>query len=234
MLVSPLVSELTDRIASGANAISRTQHARPEALRRVARDVTSLEAWVRETRELRPWSAYARSVKNAVDGLARVFDTTIAILEERDIGQAQQLEPELQGYLDEAADAIWACNELFNRIAELLLSDNPAATWIGLAVGGDLSTVSERGSETLRRHGQAAEHEDVAFLALVWDCIAGTISDKQRFWHLVDQHRSLLASRSDALSDVIATDFYAERATESLDDILSAARRAVTNGEPES
>ena len=234
MLVSSLLSELTGRISRGANAIARTEQARSDELQQVARDVAGLEAWVRVTRELRPWGAYARSVKRAVDGLVRVFDTTVAMLGVRDGGQAQRLQPKLQQHLDEAADAIWACDALSDRVAELVQSDNPAATWLSLAVGGDLSTASERGFETLRRHGLADEHEDVAFLALVWDCIAGTTSDEQRFWHLVDEHRSLLASHGGALSDVVATDLFAERATESLDDILSAASRALAHGEPES
>ena len=234
MLVSPLLSELTDRISRGANAIARTEHARSEALQEVARDVAGLEAWVGETRELRPWGSYARSVKDAVDGLVRVFDTTIAMLEARDIGQAQQLQPELQRHLDDASDAIWTCNALFERIAELVLSDNPAATWISMAVDSDLSTASERGLATLERHQLATEHEDVAFPALVWGFVAGTISDEQRFWRAVEEHRCLLASHSEALSHVVESDFFAQRAAESLDDILSAARSAAAHGEPES
>ena len=234
MLVSPLLSELTDRIASGANAIARTQHARSESLQQIARDAAGLEAWIRETRELRPWSAYARSVKDAVDGLVQVFDTTIAMLEARDLGQAQQLQPELQQYLDEATDAIWTCNLLFNRIAELVLSDNPGATWISLAFEGDLPTASERGFATLERHQLAAEHESAALMALLWGCVAATTSDEQRFWRLVDQHHSLLASHSKALFDVAGSDFFTERATASLEDILSAARSAAAHGEPES
>lgn len=234
MLVSPLLSELTERISKGANAIARTEHAHSEALQEVARDVACLEAWVGETRELRPWGSYARNVKDAVDGLVRVFDTTLAMLEARDIGQAQQLQPELQRHLDEASDAIWTCNALFERIAELVLSDNPAASWIAIAVDGDLSTASERGLATLERYQLATEHEDAAFPALVWDFVVGTTSDSRRFWRAVDEHRCLLVSHSEALSHVVETDFFAERATESLDDILSAARSAAAHGEPES
>ena len=234
LLVSPLLAELTGRISSGANAIARTPHARSDALQRTARDIADLVAWVRETRELRPWGAFARTVKDAVEGLVRVFDTTVAMLEARDGGQAQQLQPELQRHLDDATDAIWACNSLFDRISKLVLSDNPAATWISLAFEGDLSTVSERGFATLERHQLATEHEGAAFLALLWGYVADTTSDEQRFWHLVDQHRSLLASHSEALFDVVDTDFFAERATASLEDILSAARSAAAHGEPES
>ena len=234
MLTSPLLSELTHRISTGANAIARTEHARSEALQEVASDVAGLVAWVHETRELRPWGAFARNVKDAVEGLVRVFDTTVAMLEARDGQQAQQLQPELQRNLDEATDAIWACNALFERIAELELSDNPAATWISLAIEGDLSTASARGLATLERHQLPTEHEGAAIPALVWHCVAGTISDEQRFWRLADEHRSLLASHSEALSTVVDTDFFAERATESLQDVLNAARLAVAYGEPES
>ena len=78
MLVSPLLVQLPDRVSRGADAISRTRKARPDELQQIAADIADLEAWVSETPQLRPLSAYARHVKITVEHLIAVFDVTVA------------------------------------------------------------------------------------------------------------------------------------------------------------
>ena len=233
MLASPLFESVLDRIENGANAISHTRSTRSDELQEVARDIANLEAWLGDTPELRPLGSFARHVKLAVENLIALFDTTVQILEAPTITEAQQIEPNLQWHADAAADAIWECSALVNRIAEVFLSENPAATWLNLAIGADIASAATRGAAILEDHGLGSGHDDAAVLALMWDLIAGSTSDSGAFWRRVADHYALLAAHQEDVVEVSESDTFARRAADALDDLLHAARLAIIQGDPE-
>lgn len=236
MLTSPLIASLTKRISSGANAISQTRRAQADKLQQIASDIANLEAWVSETPELRPSAAYARHVKTAVEHLIGVFDVTVSMLEARNGSDAQQLQPTLQQHLDAAAGAISRCNELFDQIAELSLSDNAVATWMRLATGGDMLAAEPRGSAVLEERGLREDQHraGVGVLALLWDFIARTTSDGRSFWCYTAEHRTLLAAHRDRVTQIAESDVFRQRAADTLEDLLHAARLAIAQGDTES
>ncbi len=234
MLASPLFESVLDRIESGANAISCTEHARSGELQEVARDVANLEAWLSDTPELRPLGSFARHVKLAIENLIGLFDTTVQILEAPTIAGAQQVEPNLQRHADAAAGAICECSTLINRIEELWSSENPAAAWMSLAIGVDFASAASRGAALLESHGLPSAHDGAAVLALMWDLIAKSTSDNEAFWELVSSHHALLAAHADAVIEITESDAFSQRAADTLDDLLHAARVAITQGDPES
>ena len=234
MLVSPLLVQLPDRVSRGANAISRTRKARPDELQQIAADIADLEAWVSETPQLRPLSAYARHVKITVEHLIAVFDVTVAMLEARRGSDAQHLEPQLQEHLDTATAAISRCNELSDQITELAMSDNAVATWIRLAIGDDIVAAEARGRAILEDHGLTSDQVSVGILALLWDFIFASTSDDGTFWYRAAQHQSLLARHRDRVVEIAETEIFKQRATDALDDLLHAARLAVQEGDSES
>lgn len=236
MLASPLLANLSDRISSGANAISQTRQARSDKLQQIAADIASLETWVSETPELRPSGAYARHVKIAVGHLIGVFDVTISMLVARNGSDAQQLQPTLQRHLDAATDAISRCNELSDQIAELSLSENPVAAWMRLATGGDVLSAESRGTAVLDAHG-LRDHQHkagVGVLALLWDFIARSTSDDLSFWCRTTEHRTLLAAQRDRVAEIAETEMFKRRAADTVDDLLHAARLAIVQGDTES
>ena len=234
MLASPLLADIPDRVSRGANAISRTRIARSDELQQIAADIASLEAWIGATSELRPLGAYARHVKVTVEHLIGVFDVTFAILEARSGLDAQALEPNLQRHLDAATDAISRCNELFGQITELTLSENPVAAWMRLATGGDMLSAESRGRAILENHALFTDQGNVGVLALLWDFIAGSTSDDQAFWRRTAQHRSLLVAHRDQVIEIAETEMFKRRATDALDDLLHAARLAISQDDSES
>ena len=236
MLASPLVAGLAKRISYGANAISRTRRARADELQQIATDIANLEAWVSETPELRPAAAYARHVKIAVAQLIGVFDVTVSMLEARDGSDAQQLEPTLQQHLDAATEAISRCNELFDQITELSQSDNPVATWMRLATGGDVPSAATRGTTVLEERGLREDQHGagVGVTALLWDFIARTMSDERPFWCHTAEHRALLAAHRDRVAEIADTDVFRQRAADTVEDLLHAARLAIAQGDSES
>lgn len=236
MLASPLIAGLTKRISNGANAISRTRRAQADELQQIATDIANLEAWVSETPELRPSAAYARHVKTAVEHLIGVFDVTVSMLEARNGSDAQQLEPTLQRHLDAATEAISRCDELTDQITELSQSDNPVATWMRLATGGDVLLAEPRGTTLLEERGLREDQHKagVGMLALLWDFIARTTSDERSFWSYAAEHRTLLAAHRDRVTEIAETDAFRQRAADTLDDLLHAARLAIAQGDTES
>ena len=175
-----------------------------------------------------------RHVKVTLEHLIGVFDVTIAILEARNGLDAQQLEPTLQQRLDAATDAISRCNELFDQITELSLSENPVAAWMRLAIGGDMLTAESRGSAVLEEHGLFTDQGNVGVVALLWDFIAGSTSDDRMFWRRTAQHHSLLTAHRDQVTEIAETETFARRATAALDDLLHAARLAIIQDDLES
>ena len=233
MLASPLIESVLDRIESGANAISRTRSARSDELQEVAQDIANLQAWLSGTPELRPLGSFARHLKLAIENLIGLFDTTIRILEAPTIAKAQQVEPDLQRHADAAAEAIRECSTLFDRVTEVGLSENPAATWLNFAIGTDITSAAPRGAAILEEHGLQSEHDDAAVLALMWDLIARSTSDSATFWNRVSGHLALLDVRQEAVVEISRSDAFARRAADALDDLLHAARLAIIQGDPE-
>ena len=162
-----------------------------------------------------------------------MFDVILDALEAPSITAAQDIQIDLQLFLDEAAAAIDVGNTLLERLERIQDSDNPCAAWINEAIESDPISAAARGAELLKAKQLDSNCIDAQILAVVWDTVFGAISDVDTFWRNVEKHHGLLCSHRDTVLQIVESDGFGERLIATREDALIAAYRVAMMGDAE-
>ena len=233
LIGSSRVSKVMDRITRASALVADEHETGTQELEDVAREIAALEGWVQNASELRPLAAYSRTVKKAVSSIVKVFDVILDALEAPSITAAQDIQLDLQLFLDEAAAAIDGGNTLFDRLKRIQESDNPFAAWINEAIESGPISAAARGAELLKANQLDSSCIDAQILAVVWDTVFGIISDVDTFWRNVVKHHGLLCSHRDTVLGIVESEGFGERLIATREDALIAAHRVAMMGDAE-
>ena len=233
LIGSSRVSKVMDRITQASALVADEHETGTQELEDVAREIAELEGWVQNASELRPLAAYSRTVKKAVSSIVKVFDVILDALEAPSITAAQDIQVDLQLFLDEAAAAIDDGNTLFDRLKRIQESDNPCAAWLNEAIESDPISAAARGAELLKANQLDSSCIDAQILAVVWDTVFGIISDVDTFWRNVVKHHSLLCSHRETVLGIVESEGFGERLIATREDALIAAHRVAMMGDAE-
>ena len=154
-------------------------------------------------------------------------------LEAPSVAAAQDIQRDLQLFLDEAAAAIDDGNALLNRFERLQDSDNPCAAWLNEVIESDLMSAVARGAELLRAKELDSRSIDTQIFAIVWDTVFATISDVDTFWRKVVGYHRFLRSHEDGVLEIATSRSFGERLLATREDALIAAHRVAMMGDPE-
>ena len=174
-------SELIEHIERAASLVANEADRGPAALESVAREITDLELWIKDSVEFRPLAPLVSLFKLSATHIVRLFDTSVNALVARDIAAAQHLEEQIQESLDEAALAAETADSLLHRIERIAESTNPISAWLDEAVGGDIFSALEQGKLILAKHDINVSGSEAPLLAVVFETIMSSISDSDRF-----------------------------------------------------
>ena len=233
LIASSRLSKAMDRI-TGASALVADEHQTgTQQLEEAAREIAALEGWVQDASEFRPFAAYSRTVKKAVSSIVRVFDTMLDALEAPSIAAAQDIQRDLQLFLDEAAAAIDDGNALLNRFEHLQDSSNPCAAWLNEVIESDPMSAVARGAELLQAKELDSRSIDAQIFAVVWDTVFATISDVDTFWRKVVGYHRFLRSHEDRVLEIATSGSFGERLMVTREDALIAAHRVAMMGDAE-
>jgi hypothetical protein len=224
---------LPTRVLRAARKVAEEHPDGAAELAGLGRDISSLEAWTRETRELRPNISVTRAMKSAVRGVVAIYDVVVQALSAEQLSEVQHANRSIQEALEASRRALGRVEEILSLTNSVLESDDPVATWLAESIQGNPVAAAERGKALFENRVGHDCGGATALGALTLDSMAASVGDQAHFWHLVKEHVSVLRGAGDSLRSIAADPSYRSRAAEVTHDLWWAARRAVQSPDPE-
>lgn len=224
---------LARRIFAAGDAVGREEPEGVDLLVAAWTEVAGMRAWADKHMPRRPLLTAANEAQTLVAAVSQLLDTAVGALTAETIPEAQAATAELNDALESAGVATGRSADLVERVSAVLDSDDPIGAWLRLALQGDMFEAAERGSELVTQHTGQAPMPGSAVTAVFLDDVFSIIGDPGRFWNLVSEQLSLLGSVHSEVVAAFAEQSVQERANAVRADILSMARRALRELDPE-
>lgn len=239
--IAPTLDELWDedaipsligRIYAAGDAVGREQTRGEPLLAQVMIEVEELSRWAQSLRPLRPLVAVHRETQVVATAMNNLLAAMVVCLGSDRMADAQNTGTAAQLHIDRAAEAVSRAEALRSKVEEVLSSDDPIGTWLGVAIGGDFGDAAARGEALLAGVGWVGG-SSASLASVVHNELVGTIGDPDVFWAAVGLHADFLRSLGPSLRPTYETPEFFSRAADVTHDLWAAARIALALPDPE-